>query len=762
MRQLTVLLVLGLLSLSATGAIRVGGTVAVPTRSPQVLYDDSEGGRIWARADTYKASFDGDGASFTPFLGSRAPRNFPVVFGAATIRAGELEIALDTSVAPTRIGDEVRFDRGIVDESYPVSPSGIEQRFVIESPLEGELVVRIPVETELAARIDGDSLSFANELGGVSYGRATAIDALGRRLELEREFDGDAIEIRVPSAFANSATYPLTIDPVISAFGIFTNTPQVESSPDVTYDGLTQHFFAVTEVAFSATDHDVLSLVFERDGTPIAGSALAVDISSESWATPRCACLATTGEFGVVAAVGVPGPIARSIKSRVRLASGFTATLAISDADDGDNSAPDIAGGATGVNERFCAVWQSTAGSGDVNVNARMIRDDGATSGGVVRVSDSLTFKDSRPALASGSFIGEFEILFEREISTTDHDIYFASVQNAGVVVTPPTALVTGPEDDRQPSISDVEALGVRAMIAFERVVGTSRDVFVANHSFGLTLENLTNFSALDPTTVDREQFAPAIECDGNRFVLAWCERDVSGTNVLAAEYHSSATTPALGLSRVPVTSGAIDAGEVRLCGRMFGVGPNLGVMCVWSDDASGSARDVFGARYEPAVGIPARAVCSGDGSGSHCPCGNVGGPGRGCPNSANSAGALLASTGDAVMTADTFTLLGSGMPPNSSCLYFQGTLQTQTATPFGDGLRCASGTVVRLGVRFNGAPGASNYPSAGDPTVSVRGQIPAQGGTRCYQCWYRNAAAFCTSSTFNFTNALSVVYASL
>jgi len=112
--------------------------------------------------------------------------------------------------------------------------------------------------------------------------------------------------------------------------------------------------------------------------------------------------------------------------------------------------------------------------------------------------------------------------------------------------------------------------------------------------------------------------------------------------------------------------------------------------------------------------------------------------------------------------------LAGAGMP-NSSALYFQGTATPSTCSnppactsttlgvPFGDGLRCVSGSIVRLGTKSNSA-GRSRYPAAGDASISVRGLVAAPG-TRHYQCWYRNAAAFCTPSTFNLTNAVIVTW---
>jgi hypothetical protein len=157
----------------------------------------------------------------------------------------------------------------------------------------------------------------------------------------------------------------------------------------------------------------------------------------------------------------------------------------------------------------------------------------------------------------------------------------------------------------------------------------------------------------------------------------------------------------------------------------------------------------------------PTNGFCFGDGSGTACPCGNSGASGRGCANSVVASGALLQGAGTASVSSDSFVLAASGMP-NSSVLYFQGTTQLSAGlgVVFGDGLRCAGGTVLRLGTKSNTA-GASQYPAVGDASISVRGLIPVSGGTRTYQAWYRNSAAFCTSSLFNLSNGLSVTWGS-
>jgi hypothetical protein len=176
-------------------------------------------------------------------------------------------------------------------------------------------------------------------------------------------------------------------------------------------------------------------------------------------------------------------------------------------------------------------------------------------------------------------------------------------------------------------------------------------------------------------------------------------------------------------------------------------------------DTGAGTAPIVDMGAYE----FPVPSVmlyCAGDGaSGVTCPCGNNSAFffDEGCVNSLG-LGGRLRTNGVARINADTLVLAGDQMP-NASCLYFQGTTQVNSGggAAFGDGLRCAGGAVVRLGTKTNVA-GASQYPAAGDPSISVRGGITSPG-VRNYQIWYRNAAIFCTSSTFNLTNAAQVTW---
>ncbi len=150
-------------------------------------------------------------------------------------------------------------------------------------------------------------------------------------------------------------------------------------------------------------------------------------------------------------------------------------------------------------------------------------------------------------------------------------------------------------------------------------------------------------------------------------------------------------------------------------------------------------------------------------GTASACPCGNAPPvPGTGCMNSFGQGGRLV-GTGNAQVSNDTVLLAASGLPTTATIIFFQGDSKVNggSGAVFGDGLRCIEGPATwRLGVRAAaGGQVALGFGIPGDPVLSVRGGIPAAGGTMHYQGWYRNAASYCTPDGFNLTNAVSVTW---
>ena len=155
--------------------------------------------------------------------------------------------------------------------------------------------------------------------------------------------------------------------------------------------------------------------------------------------------------------------------------------------------------------------------------------------------------------------------------------------------------------------------------------------------------------------------------------------------------------------------------------------------------------------------GVPTLGFCFGDGVLTPCPCSNA------SPRSAR-AGCLTSQGVGATLTTAGSTSLASNalaLDVNSatgtSALIFQGSAAESggRGAPFGDGLLCVGGSLVRIATRALAA-GGSHYPQAGDTAIATRGGVLAPG-TRTYQAIFRNAASFCTPSTLNTTNGVFV-----
>ncbi|MBL8863234.1 MAG: hypothetical protein JNK02_14655 [Planctomycetes bacterium] len=155
---------------------------------------------------------------------------------------------------------------------------------------------------------------------------------------------------------------------------------------------------------------------------------------------------------------------------------------------------------------------------------------------------------------------------------------------------------------------------------------------------------------------------------------------------------------------------------------------------------------------------VPGTLFCAGDGSGAACPCGASGPSGMGCPNSVG-VGARLRAKGDPSVSADTLSLWITGAPEGYTVLFFQGSARENggAGVVFGEGLRCAGGTLARLGQKTQSFNWAS-YPSAGDPPISQRGFV-APGQTRHYQAWYLDSPGLCGPPAPNFSNGYTLTW---
>lgn len=161
----------------------------------------------------------------------------------------------------------------------------------------------------------------------------------------------------------------------------------------------------------------------------------------------------------------------------------------------------------------------------------------------------------------------------------------------------------------------------------------------------------------------------------------------------------------------------------------------------------------------------PGTAFCFGYGAFQDCPCGNFSTPGygRGC-HTANQGSLHLAIYGRTT-PVDTIVLSAHNEFPVSQDglrVFVQGSASA-TPAPFGDGVNCIGGTLLRLYA-------ASTHPNSGEvaapppgwPSVSARsaglGDPIAPGTTRYYTVYFRDSASwFCAppvGGSFNLSNA--------
>lgn len=184
---------------------------------------------------------------------------------------------------------------------------------------------------------------------------------------------------------------------------------------------------------------------------------------------------------------------------------------------------------------------------------------------------------------------------------------------------------------------------------------------------------------------------------------------------------------------------------------RAFGIFPDSGIV--------GS--------MNPAVS-PMIPFCDpGEGMVVTCPCANPArGQNRGCNNSSLTSGAALTASGIASLSADSLVFTTGGEKPTALSILGQWT--TPRVSPghrFGQGLRCAVGSMRRL-YSATAVGGSISVPAGAQPSVSaqsaLKGDTILAGESRAYIVYYRDSTVSGTCSpalNFNSTQTGKVVW---
>jgi Tol biopolymer transport system component len=155
-----------------------------------------------------------------------------------------------------------------------------------------------------------------------------------------------------------------------------------------------------------------------------------------------------------------------------------------------------------------------------------------------------------------------------------------------------------------------------------------------------------------------------------------------------------------------------------------------------------------------------------GTGGVTACPCFNPpSSRARGCDNSSFTGGAALTASGFAYLSIDSLVFSTSNETPSATSMLLQGNSSLPNGLVFGQGVRCAGGTLLRLYVK-TAVLGSITAPelSIGDPTISSRcaalGAPIQPGEPHLYLVYYRDSTVLggCpASSTFNATQTAEI-----
>ncbi len=736
---------------------------ASPAHVRPLAFDQPGDGTIWVRGRTYKAQVRSDGAAYVPGLGAEAPRNYPLHLSLASASVGGVELDVQGNV-PQRTGDAVAIERGDLVERWDFALDSAEHSFRFDAlPQRGAIELRLAWSSSLEACTAEGGFTFSNELGGVRYGSATAIDAAGRRLALTSTLASDQIVITVPADFVAVATLPLVVDPIVSAFAIAVGPSNDDQLAESAYDETTARWLVVHQDAFSAADFDVYSEVLDANGVVLGGAY--VDMSSEVWVLPRVANMNAANSFLVVATTGTVGSTTnRHIRGRISGAATlmYGPVIDVSSPESDSNLHASVGGDPYLPGPAyFCVAWQR-----DVVGVRQIVYRNVASDGTFLQLLPLLLdvhHSAQDVAVSKGNGTTRWNITWGRCAAVGNCDIQAAQVQWDGLLVTPTFALTTTTAAESAAKPSSPSQTTGSWLVVWQVDRGGHHDIEAALCLGGSVLAR-ANLTELEAADVLEDQLLPSVDADGDRFVVTYQESWESSTfdhDPYVASFVVMDGNIALAEGHEDVAYTSFREEHVSVATRWSSGGPVGRALCCWTDSsAPGAGHDVRGAFFDAAPGGAATPYCFGDGTGTACPCGNSGAAGRGCAHSANPSGARLETVGSAQVSNDSLALIASSMPATASCLFFQGTGMTASGAgaTFGDGLRCAAGSTIRLVTKF-ASFGSAQYPTGAEPLISVRGVVPAAGAVRTYQVWFRNSAPFCTASTFNLTNGLRVTW---
>jgi hypothetical protein len=556
--------------------------VAVPSQNPtpaavamRAYGVTIERDLVVAAGPDYEASFRHHEVEFLPMLGKASPQDLPVTWRFVSASRGETPVVGAGDVEPEASSRRVVYRRPGVVERYDVREDGIEQSFVFaKRPAgSGDLVVRLAVQAAVAGRstADGGCEFVLDGVGGVRFGAVTGIDADGNRCRGGVVLRGSVLELSLPAAFVDAASYPMVLDPLVGAALLGPNASNDDNLPDAAYDATTDTWLVVWTRGSSTANQGIRATRVSGAGA-LLGSLILVSGSGSVGVkvAPRVANVAQRDRFLVVwqdaptifTQIDIVG---RSVDA----ASGSMSGIVPIAATPNDEFDACISGDSTGSDDEAIVVWRES----DVGIKACTVTLPAAgdpAAAGAIFVVNSLNVSD--PCISrSGGSVGRHVIAWRESNAVVPSEIFArAFTRNLAALGSGPTQLTFSGANDRRPA---VDGDGDSFLVVW--VTGDPGDIRgrrILASSSGLT--PATNDIAVEADAGQDENRPDIAYLGRNRWCVVWSEAGtnfgstVAGTIVDEGVFRIGLELSFSGLNR---TTNHVRETTPRVCGEFAG-----------------------------------------------------------------------------------------------------------------------------------------------------------------------------------------------
>ncbi|MFO1077836.1 MAG: hypothetical protein U1E73_08935 [Planctomycetota bacterium] len=475
----------------------------------------------------YTATFAPAGMTFLQTGSGADPR--PFHWRLSAVRRGSVDCWVRRGdCAPQIVGDTVRHAHAAGPvEIYEVRDDGVEQSFVFSERLvgRGDLVVSGTIRTDLPLLAVGDDgARFGSPGAAVSLGAVTGIDANGATVRGGMRVVGDTVELSLPAAFVDSATYPLVLDPLIgSSFLIANIAGGSDVQPGLAFDVTTQRYLVVWSVPMSATAAQIRAQFVSATG--FVGQQMLLSSSATPGIRPAVANVNSQDLFAVSWVGGGYAQLA-SIDAATGAISTTVPWVTLLATTTGVALGGDVRTGA-GTNR---VLWTITSTGSVAGTQSTFVRLATVTGGTPVLGTQSTLSQNqaddyaapavSRHCGSNGTWLTAFAFR-----STTVPTF-------AGVVVTPVSSLTTNPTVCQSQAWNWTVPLGAFPLHA-SVAIQADNAFLVAHQSTATTIAMRSVYTLscgapptlgtlFDPTGTSGPDDHPEVDWADGRYVLAW------------------------------------------------------------------------------------------------------------------------------------------------------------------------------------------------------------------------------------------------